>query len=93
MGGNCFLIINKIEVLIVYVLPAGKYSVRNIAEKPDQFNVYSKETVTTEAGWEEPAEIGFVKLLQPDESAEFEMKDNQYIEIHEPAKFEITAIE
>ncbi len=81
------------ENLIIYVLPAGKYSVRNIAEKPDQFNVYSKETVTTEEGREEPAEIGFVKLLQPEESAEFEMKDNQYIEIHEPAKFEITAIE
>ena len=81
------------ENLIVYVLPAGKYNVHNITGNFAQINIYSKDTHITDEGWEEPEEAVFVKLLKEDESTEIEINEEQYIEIHEPAKFELSHIQ
>ena len=77
------------ETQYVYHIPAGTYRVTNIGEYMSQISVYSDETHITEEGWEEPAETIFVAVLDVNGSKEFTIADNQYIEIHEPAKFKI----
>lgn len=79
------------ETQYVYYLPAGTYTVKNVNEKyPAQINVYSRETHINEAGWEEPSETIFAKLLQVGESVEVGIKEDEYIEIHEPDILEMT---
>lgn len=81
------------ETYYVYRIPAGTYTVTNAGEYMDQINVCSEEVHTTDEGWEEPAEIFYVKLLDVGASDAFTIADGQYIEIHEPAKFVLELVE
>lgn len=74
------------ETFYIYRIPAGTYTVTNIGEYMNQFNVYSDEVHIVD-GWEEPAEVIYVKLLDVNESDTFTIEDGQYIEIHEPGRF------
>ena len=73
------------ETQYIYHIPAGTYTVTNVGEYMNQFNVYSDEVHIVD-GWEEPAD-GFAILLDVGESSTFTIEDNQYIEIHPPGKF------
>lgn len=77
------------ETVIAYHIPAGEYTVTNMGDYMDQFNIYSDETQKTEEGWEEPAESVFVKLIDVGTSEDFTIEDGQYIKIVEPGKFKI----
>lgn len=80
------------ETYYIYRIPAGTYTVTNVGEYMSQFNVYSDEIHVNEAGWEEPAEVIYVKLLNVGASATFSIADGQYIEICEPANFELVLV-
>lgn len=77
------------ETVIAYHIPAGEYSATNMGKYMTQFNIYSDETRKTEAGWEEPAETVFVKLIDVGSTVDFIIGDDQYIKIDEPDKFKI----
>ena len=77
------------DTVIAYHIPAGEYTATNIGEYMDQFNIYSDEIHKTEEGWEEPAEVVFVKLIDVDATEDFTIEDGQYIKIVEPGKFKI----
>lgn len=81
------------ETYYIYHIPAGTYTVTNAGEYMNQFNVYSDEIVVNDSGWEEVAEVFYVKLLDVGESDTFTIEDGQFIEIHEPAKFTLEKIE
>ena len=80
------------ETYYIYRIPAGTYTVTNVGEYMNQFNVYSDEIHVTEDGWEEPAEVIYVKLLDVGASDTFTIAEGQYIEIHEPANFELVLV-
>lgn len=73
------------ETQYVYYIPAGVYIATNCGEYTDQISIYSREIVITSEGWEEPAETFGAHLIQPGETAEMHIEENQYIEIHEPS--------
>lgn len=77
------------QTVIAYHIPAGEYTVTNIGEYMNQFNIYSDETHITDEGWEEPAEGIFVKLMDVGATEDFTIKDGQYIKIVEPGKYRI----
>ncbi len=77
------------QTVIAYHIPAGEYTVTNIGEYMNQFNIYSDETHITDEGWEEPAENIFVKLMDVGATEDFTIEDDQYIKIVEPGKFKI----
>ncbi len=64
---------------IYYHVPAGTYKVSNDNKYMQQLNIYSDETRITEEGFEEPAEIFGVELLEPFESVTITIKDGQAI--------------
>lgn len=76
---------------IVYFLPAGRYEVTNTGKNRNQFNVYSRETHIVD-GWEEPLYTPVVELLDVGESAEIEIPEDHYIEIH-GGEFELIPIQ
>lgn len=80
------------ETYYIYHIPAGTYTVTNAGEYMSQFNVYSDEIVVNDAGWEEVAEVFYIKVLKPGESDTFTIEDGQFIEIHEPAKFTLELV-
>ena len=75
------------ETYFVYYIPLGTYTVTNIGQYMGQVNIYSTETVITDEGWEEPAEVFGAYLLDVGESATITIEEGQYIEIHEPDNF------
>lgn len=80
------------ESKIVYFLPQGKYSAKNVSSNMAQINVYSREKNVVD-GWEEPAETVLAKLLKENEDVTFEITGDQYIDIQRPDKFDISVIE
>lgn len=77
------------ETFYAYYVPAGTYTVTNIGEYMGQINVYSDETVITEAGWEEAKSTGAVKSIDVGESDTITVEAGQHIEIIEPDVFEL----
>lgn len=75
------------EVFYIYHIPAGTYTVTNIGEYMNQFNVYSNEYVVNEDGWEEISEAYYVKVLNPGESDTFTIEEGQHVDICEPGKY------
>ena len=67
------------ETRVVYHVPAGKYKVINNGMYTNQFNVYSDEMVTTDEGWQEPAETLYVKLIDSGASEIVTIEDGQYV--------------
>lgn len=76
------------ETQYVYYLPAGNYTAKNTSKFPAQINIYSRETHVVDGG-EEPLETIFVSLIMQDDSVDFSIEEDQYIEIHEPDILEI----
>lgn len=74
---------------IVYYLPAGDYSVKNVGDYRTQVSVY-EGVQTNEDGWEEPANTGDVLLLDAGQTGDLNVPDGWYIEIHEPTHIELT---
>lgn len=77
------------EVYYVYRVPAGTYTVTNVGEYMDQFNVYGDTPIKNEDGWEELSDVAYVKLLDVGASDTVTIEDGYIIEIHSPAKFEL----
>ena len=75
------------ETFYAYYIPAGVYTVTNVGEYMGQISVCSSEIHVTEEGWEEPAEVGDVALLDVNESATITIGENQYVKVPEPAHF------
>lgn len=75
------------ETYYIFRIPAGTYTVTNIGEYMDQFNVYGDTIHVTDAGWEEFSDIFYVKVLDVGKSDTFTIEEGQIIEIHEPGKF------
>lgn len=69
---------------IAYYVPYGTYKITNVGDYMTQVNVYSDETVITDAGWEEVADVGSVKLIDVDASEEMTVPKGYHIEITEP---------
>lgn len=80
------------ETYYIYQIPSGTYTVTNTGEYMNQFNVYSDEMAVTEDGWEEPAEVPYVTLLDVGESDTFTIVDGYHIEIQEPGRFSLEMV-
>lgn len=81
------------ETYYIYHIPSGTYTVTNTGEYMSQLNVYSDEIVVNEAGWEEPAETFYIKLLDVGQSDTVTVADGSFIEIHEPASFTFESVD
>lgn len=66
---------------IAYYVPYGSYKITNVGDYMTQVNVYSDETVITDAGWEEVADVDSVKLIDIDASEEMTVPKGYHIEI------------
>lgn len=80
------------ERKIMYHIPSGTYSVKNLGEYTGQLSVCSDETHITEEGWEEPATVGDIVLVDPGKTAEFTINDGFYLEINVNGELEFTKI-
>lgn len=78
------------ETQVVYHIPAGSYSVKNLGEFPGQFEACSDETHVTDEGWEEPATLGDVVTIEAGGTADFTIKDGYYLEVHLNGQLEFT---
>lgn len=76
------------ETRIEYYVPAGTYEVTNIGAYRTQVSVYEGVTVT-EAGWEEPANVGGAIVLESGERGDVTVPDGYYIYIPEPTEIEL----
>lgn len=72
------------ENFYAYYIPYGSYKITNVGDYMTQVNVYSDETVITDAGWEEVAD-GSVKLIDVNASEEMTVPKGYHIEINEPS--------
>ena len=79
------------EELIVYYVPAGTYTVKNLGDYRTQITVYEGFAKNTETGYDEYTNTGDIVLLNADESGEIEVPDGWFIEIQEPAHISLTA--
>lgn len=80
------------ENYYIYRIPAGTYEATNTGEYMSQINVCSIETKVTEEGWEEPAKINDVVLLDVGKSGTIVVPDGYYIEIQEPSHFTLVKV-
>lgn len=78
------------NTVIQCFVPAGVYTVTNIDCSPWTFvYTYSKKTVITDAGWEEPADGWVSSMLKPGESCEVTIPEGWYIELLENDHFKM----
>lgn len=78
------------ETIIQCFVPAGVYTVTNVDRSPWTFvYVYSKETIITDAGWEEPAETWVSPMLKVGESCEVTIPEGWYINLQEKDHFKL----
>lgn len=78
------------NTIIQCFVPAGDYIVSNEGKYPNFVYVYSKETVISEDGWEEPADGYISPMLQPGESCDMTIKDGYYIKLLDNTSFKLT---
>lgn len=69
---------------MAYFVPYGTYKITNIGKYLTQVNVYSDETVITEAGWEEIADSVCNDVLDVGASLTVTIPKNYHVEIGEP---------
>ncbi len=70
------------EHLIVYYVPAGKYTVKNLGSNPTQVSVYEGFAKNNETGYDEYTNAGDIVVLAVDGEDEIEVPDGWFIEIH-----------
>ncbi|MDD5806976.1 MAG: hypothetical protein PUD02_06570 [Eggerthellales bacterium] len=78
------------EALIVYYLPAGDYTVKNVGEYRTQVTVY-KGVKKGDNGYDEYTKTGDIVMLDPDQTDDINIPDGWFIEIQEPTHIELTA--
>lgn len=76
------------ETTLVYYVPAGSYSVTNKGDYRTQVSVY-EGVATNEDGWEEPANVGDIILLDAGQTGSITVPDGYYVDIIEPAHIEL----
>lgn len=79
------------ETLIVYYLPAGDYTVKNVGEYVTQVSVYSGFHRDETTGYDDYDDVGDTPRIEVNETADINVPDGWFIEIHEPTKIELTA--
>ncbi len=70
------------EKLIVYYVPAGKYTVENLGEYRTQVSVYEGFEKNSETGYDEYTNTGDIVVLDVNAEDEIEVPDGWFIEIH-----------
>ncbi len=76
---------------IAYFVPVGKYLVKNVGSYMSQINVYKNE-INVVDGWEEWAD-GYAELLDVNATKEITVEEGYFINVDEPAHFEMSKIE
>lgn len=79
------------EHLVVYYVPAGKYTVKNLGEYMTQVNVYEGFAKNEETGYDEYTNTGDIIRLDINGEGEIEVPEGWFIEIHEPTHISLTA--
>ncbi len=72
------------ESLIVYYVPAGDYTVTNVGEFMTQVSVYGGFERDESTGYDDYTEVGDTPSIDVDQSADINVPDGWFIEIHEP---------
>ena len=80
------------EKLIVYYVPAGKYSVKNLGENPTQVSVYEGFSKNNNTGYDEYTGVGDLLSLDVNGQGQLQILSGWFIEIHEPAHISLTAM-
>lgn len=70
------------EKLVVYYVPAGKYTVKNLGEYRTQVSVYEGFAKNNETGYDEYTDTGDIVVLDVNGEDEIEVPDGWFIEIH-----------
>lgn len=78
------------EKLIVYYVPAGKYTVKNLGNKPTQVSVYEGFAKNAETGYDEYTNTGSAVLVDKGKEAEIEVPDGWFIEVQKPTHISLT---
>ena len=71
------------ETIIQCFVPAGEYTLTNNGKHPTFVYIYSKDTVISEDGWEEPAETWSSKMLNVGDSSDITIEEGYYINLQE----------
>ena len=78
------------ETIIQCYVPAGVYTVTNVDHSPWSFvYVYSRETVISEYGWEEPADTWVSPKLEVGDSCEVTIPEGWYINLQQNDTFRL----
>ena len=71
------------EKLIVYYVPAGKYTVKNLGKYMTQVSVYEGFSKNNETGYDEYTNTGDIVRLDVNGEDEIEVPEGWFIEIHD----------
>lgn len=80
------------ETIIQCYVPAGKYTLTNDGNYPTFVFIYSRETVISSMGWEEPAETWSSDMLLVGDSCEIEVKEDHYINLQQNNVFTLVPL-
>ena len=79
------------ENLIVYYVPAGDYTVKNVGKNMTQVSVYEGFARDESTGYDDYTNVGDTPTIDVDQTADINVPDGWFIEIHEPAVIELVA--
>lgn len=79
------------EELVVYYVPAGSYTVKNLGEHRTGVFVYEGFAKNEETGYDEYTNTGDILQLDVDGTGEIEVPEGWFIEIHEPTHISLIA--
>ena len=77
------------EELIVYYVPAGDYTVKNVGEYMTQVSVYAGFARDESTGYDDYTEVGDTPTIDVGQTADITVPDGWFIEIHEPCVIEL----
>lgn len=79
------------ENLVVYYIPAGDYTVKNVGEHPTTVYVYEGFKRDESTGYDDYTDGNSTPMIEVGETADLNVPDGWFIEIHEPTVIELTA--
>lgn len=79
------------ENLVVYYVPAGDYTVTNVGDNMTQVSVYEGFARDESTGYDDYTAVGDTPTIEAGASADINVPDGWFIEIHEPAAIELVA--
>lgn len=77
------------ENLVVYYLPAGDYTVKNVSDYPTQVSVYEGFARDESTGYDDYTNVGDTPRIEVNETADITIPEGWFIEIHEPTVIEL----